>query len=107
MLFSVKTLFKTVSLQLQWRSQGRVPGVPEPNSPSSCYGTCYNFKKTEILAVTENGKKISLKKYCILFQGLHMNTMMKIARGTCVYKPGISVHLLVSIDRFQLRVVMV
>ena len=106
-LFSVKDLFTTVSLQLQWCSQGRVPGVPEPNSPSLCYGTCYNFKKTAILAVIENGKKINLKTYRILFEGLHMNTMRKIIRGPCAYKPGISVHLLVSIDRYQLRVIMV
>ena len=31
-----------------------------------------------------------------------MNTTRKIIRGSCAYKPGISVHLLVSIDRYQL-----
>ena len=57
---------------LQWCSQGRVPGVPEPPAPPLGCGTAYNFKRNEILAVKENEKKKNLKSRHNLFRGLHM-----------------------------------
>ena len=80
--------------------------VPEPPSPSLCYGICYNFKKNEILAAKENGKnaneKVSHSISRVTYEYYEEDHM-----GPCVYKPGIPMHLLVSIDCFQLHVVMV
>ena len=46
-----------------------------------------NFSCSSVVAVKENDNKINWKKHHILFRGLHMNTMRKIIRGPCVYKP--------------------